>query len=290
MNTQKQMSQIYIQEDKKFNLVIVNDNEYIKEIKGLDDIGEIKKDKPILIVRNGKYGYIDSNGDILIPIEYDAIGIFIEDKALVKKNDKIGILNKNGEKVLPLKYTEIYIGENNNFILKEEDGQYISYDLKEKIILNIDKIYKINEKMVAFSEKNKFGIMNYKGEIIIPNTFDEISTFIDRLFIGAKDSKYSLYNLKNEKISKDYDFIEQIGNNEYKGGNNDNGNYAFLSEYMSTEEKYEEIKKYNETVYIGELEDNMSDIIEVESKSIKTVKNDDIEKYIKKIKGEKSNE
>lgn len=280
---------IFLKKNKKINLAIIS-NRSVKEFKELDNIGEIIKNEPILLLKNGKYGYIKPNGDILIPIDYDAIGIFIDNKALVKKNEKIGVLNKNGKMVLPLKYTEIYIGENNNFILKGQDNQYISYNLKEKIILNVDKIYKINEKMVVFSEKNKFGIMNYQGEIIIPNIFDEISTFIDRLFIGAKDSKYSLYNLKNEKKSKDYDFIEQIGDNVYKGGNIEKGNYAFLSEHMSTEEKYEDIRKYNETIYIGELEKNMSDIIEVESKSIKTIKNDDIEKYIKKIQEEKSNE
>ena len=284
------VANIYVQEDKKFNLVIVNDNEYIKEIKGLDDIGEIKKDKPILIVRiYGKYGYIDSNGDILIPMEYDALGTFIDGKVFAKKDTKIGVLNEEGEEVLPLQYDEIYMGENNTFIMKE-GSIYSSCDLKTKTTLNIDEVYKVNEKILIFSNENKFGIMNYKGEIIIPNTFDEISTFIDKIFIGYKEQKYSLYNLKNEKISGDYDFIEQIGNNEYKGGNNEIGNYAFLSAYISTEDKYENIRKYDESIYIGELKNDTSDVIEVESKSIRNLKNDDVEKYIKKIKGEKSNE
>lgn len=283
------VANIYVQEDKKFNLVIVNNNEYIKEIKGLDNIGEIKKDKPILVVKNCKYGYINSHGNILIPMEYDALGTFIDGKVLAKKDTKIGVLNEEGKEVLPLQYDEIYMGENNTFIMKE-GNIYSSCDLKTKTTLNIDEVYKVNEKILIFSNENKFGIMNYKGEIIIPNIFDEISTFIDKIFIGYKEQKYSLYNLKNEKISDDYDFIEQIGNNEYKGGNNEIGNYAFLSAHISTEDKYENIRKYDEFIYIGELKNDTSDVIEVKSKSIKNLKNDDVEKYIKKIKGEKSNE
>ena len=191
---------------------------------------------------------------------------------------------KNLSKVKISRLIVIFIIIVNLFFIKK-NSQYISYNLKNKIILNVDETYKINEKIVVFSKNNKFGIMNYKGEIVIPNDFDEISTFIDKIFIGAKDSKYSLYNLKNKKVSDDYDFIEQIGNNEYKGGTNEKGNYAFLSEDISTKDKYKDIQKYNEIIYIGQLENNTSDIIEIKSKLIKNIKNDDIENILKNMKG-----
>lgn len=279
---------IFIQKGEKFNLAIIKGNS-IREFKDLDNIGEINENKPILILKNGKYGYIKINGEDLIPIEYDAIGIFSDGKVLAKKNEKVGVLNEKGEEVLPLKYNEIYIGENNNFILKEND-EYLSYNLKDKLVLNIDEVYKINEKILIFSKDNKFGIINYKGEVIVPNDYDEISTFVDKTFIGLKSLKYSLYNLKNEKISNDYDFIEQIGDNEYRGGYNEVGNYAFLSKEISTEDKYENIKKINEYIYIGELNNNTSDIIELKSKLIKNIMNKNIEKYIAKMKKEESNE
>lgn len=282
------LENVFLKKDKKIELIIINQKR-IKKFKNLDNIGELKKGEPILINKNGKYGYIKPNGEMLIPMKYDAVGVFIQDKILIKKNEKIGVLDKDGKSILPLKYDEIYIGKNNNFILKDKN-KYIAYNLNKRIELDVDKIYSLNEKIIIFSKKNKFGIMNYMGEVIIPNEFNEISTFIDKLFIGAKLSKYGIYNLKNEKISKDYDFIEQLSNNEYKGGNNEKGKYALITEHISTEDKYEDIKKYNKTIYIGNLGEGVVDVIDIESGAIKTIKDKDVEKYIKEIQKERSNE
>ncbi|MGL5722942.1 WG repeat-containing protein [Cetobacterium sp.] len=279
---------IFIQNNEKIDLVII-DNNKIKEFKNLDNIGAIKKDNPILIIKDGRYGYIKTTGEELIPFKYEAIGVFVNDKALAKKDGKIGMLSISGEELIPFKYDEIYMGKKDCLILKE-NGIYFSYDFKNRKILNIDGVYKINEKILVFSKESRFGIMDYAGEIIVPNEYDEISNFIDRLFIGAIGKKYSLYNLQNEKLTKEYDFIEQLGNNEYKGGNEEFGKYVFLSDTMITEERYENINKIDEFIYIGELKNETSDIIELKSKSIKNIKNEDIEKYIKKLKGEKSNE
>lgn len=279
---------IYIQKNEKINLAIINGRK-IKEFNQLDKIGEIKENQPIIILKNKKYGSIKINGESLIPIEYDAIGIFYKGKALAKKNKKIGVLSETGEEILPFIYDEVYMGKNNNYIVKE-NNKYLSHNLKNKTLLEIDEVYKINDEILVFSKDNKFGIVNYIGEIIIPNSYDEISTFIDKTFIGFENLKYSLYNLKNKKITDDYDFIEQIGDNEYRGGNNETGNYAFLSESLSTKDKYENINKHNEFIFIGELKDTTLDVINLKSKSIKNIKDTEIEKYIEKIKKEKSNE
>lgn len=275
---------IYIQKNEKINLAIINRRK-IKEFNQLDKIGEIKENQPIIILKNKKYGSIKTNGESLIPVEYDAIGMFAEGKALAKKNEKIGVLSETGEEILPFIYDEIYIGKNNNYIVKE-NNKYLSYNLKNRTFLEIDEVYKINEEILVFSKNNKFGVINYTGEVIIPNNFDEISMYIDKIFIGFKNLKYSLYNLKNKKITGDYDFIEQIGDNEYRGGNNETGNYAFLSESLSTKDKYENINKYNKFIFIGELKDATLDVINLKSKSIKNIKDTEIEKYIEKIKKE----
>ncbi|MGL5277742.1 MAG: WG repeat-containing protein [Cetobacterium sp.] len=283
-----EIENVYVQKNEKINLAILTKNK-IKKFNNLENIGVIEKDRPILILKDGKYGYIKSNGDTLIPLKYDAIGIFVDGKALAKKAEKIGVIDENGKVIVPFEYSEIYTGENNLFILKD-DSEYFSYDLERKKSLDIDEIYKVNERVLIFSKENRFGVIGYDGKIIVPNEYGEISTFIDKIFIGYKDSKYSLYNLKNEKISSSFDFIEQLGNNEYRAGSSEIGAYAFLSEEVSTDEKYENIKKIDEYIYIGELKNNTSDVINLKLQLVKNISNKEIEKYISEMKKEKSNE
>lgn len=280
---------VFIKKHEKLDLAIIN-NDKIKKFTNLDVVGEIKNNNPILIGKNGKYGYVEATGKILIPLEYDAIGISNNGQILVKKESKLGLFDKTGKKILPIKYDEILAGYDNNFVLKENNN-YVFYDTIDKIDLNVDEIYRINDQLLVFCKKNKFGIMTYKGDIVIPNNFKEISMPKGNIFIGLKDATYSLYDLNNKKVSDDYDFIEQIGNNEFKAGNNETGKYSFLSENISTDNKYNDIRRYNELIYIGELENDESDIINLDTNKINTVKNSSVENYLENfLKREKVND
>lgn len=61
---------------------------------------------------NGHVGRVDTNGNIIIPMEYDQFGsihaILGGDFYRVFQNGKQGVIRKNGSKVLPCKYDEIW--------------------------------------------------------------------------------------------------------------------------------------------------------------------------------------
>lgn len=59
------------------------------------------------IIRKGKWGYINENAKIIIPLIYDDCDAFKNGKAVVLKGDKWGLINKKGEIVIPFKYTFI---------------------------------------------------------------------------------------------------------------------------------------------------------------------------------------
>ena len=147
---------------------------------------------------------------------------------------------------------------------------------------DFNEIYEINQKISIFSKENKFGIIDKKRNILIKNEYDEISMYIDKLFIGGKKTKYSIYNLENRQICGEYDFIEQIGINEYKAGNNNNGNYAFISINLLTNEVYEEISKVDCNRYLGRINSEIVNIIDIKENEIKSMTIDEYNNFIKK--------
>ena len=56
--------------------------------------------------KEGKYGYIDTTGNLAIPYEFEDAGQFFSGLAPVKKNGLYGFINTQGEKVIAFEYVE----------------------------------------------------------------------------------------------------------------------------------------------------------------------------------------
>lgn len=131
-----------------------------------DTIKKIDEQGLYMVSNNGKYGVIDNQGNIVIHLEYDNIGIdqtkfkadsinnqyVIYNKCIpVSKSGKWGILDKNGNTVLPINYDSFGCVANtsknpsaNNLILIPE---------YEAFVVNENKLY---------------GLFNSEGTRLIP--------------------------------------------------------------------------------------------------------------------------
>jgi hypothetical protein len=53
---------------------------------------------------NNKYGFVDTEGNEVIPLKYDGVGHFQEGRAKVILNDKYGFVDTECNEVIPPKY------------------------------------------------------------------------------------------------------------------------------------------------------------------------------------------
>ena len=259
------------------NEVTVTSPKYKKIIKtGEKNIFAYKGEKTYGLI------FIKPNNRVKVIGDLDMIGRFTEGLIPIKKG-KYGAVDFKGETFIPTKYDEIYLGENKKAILKK-DNAYLAFKDKKMKTLEIDLVHQVDNNKLIFNKDKKMGIMDFNGEVIIPNEYDELSSFIDKVFIGEKNSKYSIYNLKNEKVSKDYDYIEQTANNVYKAGTIEIGKYAFVSPTFSSDEKYDNIVKFDNTYYIGSYPNNENVDLFNETGEVKSgLKKDEVKKYLEEI-------
>ncbi|MFB2539539.1 MULTISPECIES: WG repeat-containing protein [unclassified Acinetobacter] len=122
-----------------------------------------------------KFGYIDSNGKIVIPAIFDAVSSFSEGVAAVMIGDEVGFINHQGE------YT-VQLGTFDDFIR------------------DID----FSNGPVAVAKNDKWGFIDSKGNIVIPLQFDSVTGFTEGVAQVMK---------KTSMISDDYKiaFINQSG-------------------------------------------------------------------------------
>jgi hypothetical protein len=106
-----------------------------------DGLSRVKKD--------GKYGYIDTKGDIVVPVIYDEIGWrnYVEGMMSVEKDGKWGIINTKGDIVVPVIYDDVGWGFVECLLRVRKDG--------------------------------KWGFVNTSGEVVVPPIYVSVRDFRD---------------------------------------------------------------------------------------------------------------
>ncbi len=97
------------------------------------------------IYQGGKMGFIDCNGDIKIPLQFDSAAPFSDGRAAVIVNGKTGLINTEGE-----------------------------YALKPTLTTGIRPMY---EGRAAIGEFGSMGFVNRDGQLVIPRKFASVSEF-----------------------------------------------------------------------------------------------------------------
>ena len=163
--------------------------------------------------KDEKYGLFDTKGKLIIPFEYGSISKVSSDKDFLKgwiqtsdlQRDKNGLINVYTNVIIPPIYSgfKIYdnfliankrVGSNYTYQLLGLDGKPISDIIYDEIKLNYDYF--------IVSKNKQEGIMNQKGEIIVPIKFNYIGAKSSNLILVKDNDMYYYINVKTGKEYK----------------------------------------------------------------------------------------
>lgn len=138
---------------------------------------------------------------------------------IVKVDGKVGLITPDGKEIFSPKYQALELAEE-YFIFKIND-KYGVMDTSEKII--IQPIYdgisfpprenangNVNKGYFIVQDNGLQGIINMQGDIVISINYEKARTIIglDNVFSVAKDNKWALYNLTENKVVTDFKYNE----------------------------------------------------------------------------------
>lgn len=214
-----------------------------------DDEGDIKF-----------YGVFTKQGKTLLPLEYRAIGDFIDGYAIVKNSKYYGVINSNYELIIPCVYDEI-----------EFDKRTGLFQTKINVIRRYSRLYfrkgknPINpwdlewKDIIMFRTKAGRNIVFLDGEnLLFDSKYMYIGKFVDDVAIVniVKGNRlyYGMINKKGETVLPTiYSFIQRFNNGMFKcclngrvGILNENGDYIIPNQFLS----------------VGEYENGLSLIVE----------------------------
>ncbi|HIW57155.1 MAG TPA: WG repeat-containing protein [Firmicutes bacterium] len=108
-----------------YNYVNENFDEIIPDI--YDYVSSVNSEGRIAVGKDGKYGYVDYNGNLAIPLQFDNINPNSDDFnngiAVAYKNGKLGLIDINGNEITPFIYDSIQSFGDYEYAKAEIDGK-----------------------------------------------------------------------------------------------------------------------------------------------------------------------
>lgn len=133
---------------------------------------------PLMIKKEGKFGFIDSTGKLIISNRFDNANEFQQGLACTKTLGKWGIIDKKGAYISKGRYEKFLYSFTEGIALFQNGDTLIYVNKKgEEVIkekLEKDLMYgrRWSEGYHAFKRGGKWGIVDTSGQIIIPAQYD----------------------------------------------------------------------------------------------------------------------
>ena len=193
-----------------------------------EEIGQLSVDRA-LVVKNDLIGYIDGAGKQIIQNTYEMFpnylkrGQFNSNMAIVKQKGKFGAIDLNGKVAIPISFTEI--GDISALTAFTKGKGWGFMDLTGKVIIQptYDYAESFKDGQAIVEKMTLQGVIDSKGNEIIPITYTSVSRLTKDLFLVSNGSHFGILSSKGEQVVPvsyqqirvlDKDFVLLMNNNE----------------------------------------------------------------------------
>lgn len=222
-----------------FIVIIMIISSIVKILKTNSEEDTLSTSKYYSAYKDGKWGVIDNNGEIVVDMKYDEMVIVPNNKqaVFICTYDVDDVTGEYKTKVINGKSEEILKGY-------DQIEAIDNYDSKQNIWFE--------DNVLRVKKDNKYGLIDFKGNELLKCEYDNIYSLkgVTENFIVEKDQKLGLVNAKGQSIiDVEYKTIETLKEgykNEYLISNED-GLFGVISTSGNKvlDTKYEAVKYIN---------------------------------------------
>ncbi len=157
------------------------------------------------VKKHDQWGYINSQGEVVIPIQFDGAWSFADNGlAVVRKHDQWGYINRQGKVVIPLQFEEADAFAANGLAAVERDGKWGYINSRGKVVIPFQfewvHMFAANG-LAAVKRDGQWGYINSRGKVVIPLQFEWAYNFTESgLAAVRKDDKMGYVNNQGEVV------------------------------------------------------------------------------------------
>lgn len=155
-----------------------------------------------MVATSNKCGYVDTTGTWVIDSIYDDARDFGNGLARVKNNEKWMFIDHNGKKVDKFHFDEILTGFSCNRAFIRKDNIIELIDKNGKTIANIDadSVYSYHNSFAEFQKNGKYGKLDTMGVVTIHPKYESLSLTERGVTIFKKNNKQGLIDSTGKVI------------------------------------------------------------------------------------------
>ena len=178
-----------------------------------------------------KWGFINKNGALVIPAIYDRILFeFKKGISIVSLNKKTLVINKLGKNIIPQDHS--FYNGGDDFVTIKKNNYYGLIDYKGKIVVPAlyDLIYCIPKtKLIKVWKANRVGYLNNNGKEVINLNYSSLGDYVfNNPILAEKNRKWGYIDINNkEVISFKYD--QAFGFKEERARVQKNNKWGFIN-------------------------------------------------------------
>lgn len=147
---------------------------------------------------DGKWGYANSKGEMVILPQFQEATIFVDGLALVKQSEKYGYINDDGKFEINPIYEEGTIFSEGKAFARLNDNEIVCIDNKGKslfVLTDVEKVSNFSQGKAAVCKDSKWGYIDKTGKVVIQYQFVYVGMFNeDRAFVINDEGKNGFIN------------------------------------------------------------------------------------------------
>ena len=145
----------------------------------------VEKLKLYPFCQNGRYGFTDQHGLIVIPYQWKNAYFFTEGLAGVQdENEKWGFIDKTGRVVVPCRWNDTYPFSEGLAEVQDENGKWGFIDNTGRVVVPCrwNDVRSFSEGLAKVGDENeKWGFIDKTGRVVIPCVWHEAYEFSEGL-------------------------------------------------------------------------------------------------------------
>ena len=148
-----------------------------------------------------KIGFINEDGEEIVPCKYDEACDFSEGMAIVEAEGLCGFVNEKGEESIPCKYQGASFFHEGLAGVETEGGWgFINKDGEEIVPCKYEKVHNFSEGLAGVKSKEGWGFINKDGEEIVPCKYEDVFNFSEGLARVESEDRWGFINKDGEEI------------------------------------------------------------------------------------------
>ena len=221
VSEKKAVDSAEVENDKKEEKCVVPDVEGYDKVGCLrDGLAGVIKQSDDQYDKANRVGYIDKDGQLIIPFQFDAIvageggesldfNDFSEGLAAISKNDKYGFIDTKGKVLIEPKY-DWASSFSNGLAIMSAEGLYGAIDKQGKTVIPFEyqALADFHDGFATAARpakdpedyESKYGLINKQNEVVIPFMYESMGNLSESLIAVKKDGKWGYVDTTNKSI------------------------------------------------------------------------------------------